>query len=62
MWRVKGFTQIESKPVLVQFTMGQLEIVDVQPRESYHMVFIGHNMDHTGISKAFSFAMNSENL
>ena len=57
VWRAKGFTQLDGKPVLVQFTMGQLEIVDAEQRDSYHMVFIGPNMNQMEISDAFSSVM-----
>ena len=61
VWRVKGFTQLDGKPVLVQFTMGQLEIVASEQRDNYHMVFIGPDMDQTEISTAFSMVMASAN-
>ena len=61
VWRVKGFTQLDGKPVLVQFTMGQLEIVESEQRDNYHMVFIGPDMNHTAIFNAFNSTMMSAN-
>ena len=61
VWRVKGFTQLDGKPVLVQFTMGQLEIVASEQRDNYHMVFIGPDMNQREISGAFNAAMVSTN-
>ena len=61
VWRVKGFTQLDGKPVLVQFTMGQLEIVASEQRDNYHMVFIGPDMNQRDISGAFNAAMVSAN-
>ena len=61
VWRVKGFTQLDGKPVLVQFTMGQLEIVDSEQRDNYHMVFIGPDMNQTAILNAFNSTMMSAN-
>ena len=61
VWRVKGFTQLDGKPVLVQFTMGQLEIVALEQRDSYHMVFIGPDMDQAAIFKDFNSTMTSAN-
>ena len=57
IWRAKGYTQLDGKPVLVQFTMGQLEIVDAEQRDSYHMVFIGPDMNQMEISDAVSSVM-----
>ena len=61
VWRVKGFTQLDGKPVLVQFTMGQLEIVASEHRDNYHMVFIGPDMNQTAILNAFNSMMMSAN-
>ena len=61
VWRVKGFTQLDGKPVLVQFTMGQLEIVASEQRDNYHMVFIGPDMNQTAILNAFNSTMMSAN-
>ena len=61
VWRVKGFTQLDGKPALVQFTMGQLEIVDSEQRDNYHMVFIGPDMNQTAILNAFNSTMMSAN-
>jgi G3E family GTPase len=57
VWRAKGFTIIDGKPSLIQFTMGQLEITDAAPRENHHMVFIGPDMDQGAITNAFSAVM-----
>ena len=53
VWRAKGYTRLDSQPVLIQFTMGQLDITEVEPRENYHMVFIGPDMDREMIEKGF---------
>tara|TARA_B100000700_G_scaffold108240_1_gene122088 strand:- start:65 stop:1009 length:945 start_codon:yes stop_codon:yes gene_type:complete len=54
VWRVKGYTRIGDQPVLIQFTMGQLEITSAEVREHYHMVFIGPHMDRDHIEAEFS--------
>ena len=54
VWRVKGYTRIGEQPVLIQFTMGQLEIASAEVREHYHMVFIGSHMDRDQIEAEFS--------
>ena len=55
--RLNQRQELDGKPVLVQFTMGQLEIVDAEQRDSYHMVFIGPDMNQMEISDAFSSVM-----
>ena len=57
VWRAKGFTPIDGQTKLVQYTMGQLEIADADPRENYHMVFIGPDMDQAAISNGFAAIM-----
>ena len=53
VWRAKGYTRLDSQPVLIQFTMGQLDITEAEPRENHHMVFIGPDMDREIIEKGF---------
>ena len=53
VWRVKGYTRLESQPVLIQFTMGQLDITDAEPRDNHHKVFIGPDMDRDLIENGF---------
>ena len=53
VWRAKGYTRLDSQSVLIQFTMGQLDITEVEPRENHHMVFIGPDMDREIIEKGF---------
>lgn len=60
VWRAKGFTRLDGAPKLVQFTMGQLEIADAAPRDNYHMVFIGPDMDDAAISAGFAVVMSGD--
>ena len=53
VWRVKGYTQIDGAPALIQFTMGQLVISEAVARENHHMVFIGPDMDRAALEPAF---------
>lgn len=57
VWRAKGFTRLDGAPVLVQFTMGQLDVSGSEPRDNYNMVFIGPDMDQAAITEAFNAAM-----
>jgi len=57
VWRAKGFTPLDGAPKLVQYTLGQLEIADAEPRENYHIVFIGPDMDQTDIAARFAAVM-----
>jgi cobalamin biosynthesis protein CobW len=60
LWRAKGFTHLDGAPVLVQFTMGQLEVSPAQPRDNYHMVFIGDGLDQDAVTRAFAEVMTGE--
>ncbi len=53
VWRVKGFTAVDSAATLIQFTMGQLEMTPAEARKNHHMVFIGPDMDRDVIEPAF---------
>ncbi|MAH83169.1 MAG: hypothetical protein CBB68_02250 [Rhodospirillaceae bacterium TMED8] len=53
IWRCKGFIILDDQPVLIQFTMGQLDITDAKPRENYHIVFIGPDIDKDDITASF---------
>ncbi len=57
IWRAKGFTVLDGAPVLVQFTMGQLDVAPAEPRDNYHMVFIGPDMDQDAIAADFAGVM-----
>jgi G3E family GTPase len=57
VWRAKGFTTIDGKPSLIQYTMGQLEVSDAAPRDNCHMVFIGPDIDQAAISAGFAATM-----
>jgi G3E family GTPase len=59
VWRAKGFMQADGRPVLVQFSMGQLEITPAEPRTMRHMVFIGRDMDRPAIEKGFGALLSS---
>jgi len=60
LWRAKGFTHLDGAPVLVQFTMGQLDVSPAEPRENYHMVFIGDGLDQDAVTSAFADVMSGE--
>ena len=53
VWRAKGFMDVDGQPTLIQYTMGQLDIVPAEPRAVRNMVFIGPDMDRTGIEGGF---------
>ena len=53
VWRAKGFMSVDGRPVLVQFSVGQLETAPAEPRALRHMVFIGRDMDRPAIEKDF---------
>ena len=59
VWRAKGYTRLDSQPVLIQFTMGQLDITEAEPRENLHMVFIGPDMDREIIEQRFRVLYDS---
>ena len=54
VWRAKGFTLIDDKPSLLQFTMGELDITPVKPGHTCNMEFIGSNMDQRFLSECFN--------
>ncbi len=56
VWRAKGFMTVGGKPHLVQFTMGQLDLVPTTASANEKIVFIGRNMDRSGIEAQFAFA------
>ena len=53
LWRSKGFLLVDGAPKLVQFTMGQLEISDAEPRDRYYLVLIGRMLDRTELKSRF---------
>jgi G3E family GTPase len=53
IWRVKGFLVIEGQPNLLQFSMGQLDLTPVEPRENYNLVFIGSKLDQGSLTNEF---------
>ena len=54
LWRAKGFFEVDGTPSLLQFTMGQLEITDAEPRERAYLVVIGHDLDRDDITARFA--------
>ena len=50
VWRMKGFMQIDNQPVLVQYSAGQLEILDTTPRSNNRLVIIGQELDSDKLS------------
>lgn len=54
LWRAKGFFEVDGTPSLLQFTMGQLEITDAEPRERAYLVVIGHDLDRDAIATRFA--------
>ena len=51
VWRMKGFMQIDNQPALVQYSAGQLEILDASPRSNNRLVIIGQELDSDKLSK-----------
>lgn len=51
VWRMKGFMQIDNQSVLVQYSAGQLEILDTSPRSTNRLVIIGQELDSNKLSK-----------
>lgn len=60
VWRVKGFTRVDGGPVLVQYTMGQLDITAAEPRANHHLVFIGKDLDQTGLATRLAVALGQD--
>lgn len=54
VWRAKGFMQVDGKPALVQYAMGQLEITPARSPQSEAIVFIGDGMDRPAIEAGFA--------
>jgi G3E family GTPase len=54
VWRAKGFATIDGQPVLIQYTMGQLEVSPAQPRAKQNLVFIGGQLDRGQIGRQFA--------
>ncbi len=54
VWRAKGFLQIDGKPSLVQYSIGQLEITPADPHATPAVVFIGRGMDRSRIEADFA--------
>ncbi len=61
VWRMKGFMIIDSKPVLVQYTAGQIEITDSVSREHYRLVFIGQDLNIENLSKGIGVPLTTKN-
>jgi G3E family GTPase len=53
VWRVKGFTVVDGRPALIQYTAEQLDIAATQARNNNNLVFIGRNMDRVAVERAF---------
>ena len=49
VWRVKGFLLSNGRPSLLQYTMGQLEIADSEPRERAYLVVIGTALERDAV-------------
>lgn len=60
VWRIKGFMVIDSKPVLVQYTVGQIEITDSVPRDHYRLVFIGQDLNIENLSKGIGVPLTTK--
>ena len=54
VWRAKGFMDVDGRPTLIQYTMGQLDIAPSEPRPVRNMVFIGPDMDRAKIEGGFA--------
>lgn len=54
VWRAKGFMDVDGRPTLIQYTMGQLDIAPSEPRAVRNMVFIGPDMDRSEIEGGFA--------
>jgi G3E family GTPase len=54
VWRAKGFATVDGQPVLIQYTMGQLEMSPSQPRAKQNLVFIGEQLDRGEIGRRFA--------
>lgn len=53
VYRAKGFIHVDGEPVLVQYSLGQLEITPAGQAAADAMVFIGNGMDRPRIETAF---------
>jgi G3E family GTPase len=60
VWRVKGFTRVDGGPVLVQYTMGRLDIIAAEPRANHHLVFIGKDLDQAGLAARLAAALGQD--
>ena len=55
VWRVKGFVQVDGKPTLAQYTMGQLELSEASQVAGSELVFIGVDMDQPALESAVAY-------
>ncbi len=53
LWRAKGFLIIDGLPSLVQFSLGDLEVTPVEPREKYYFVLIGDRIERDELERQF---------
>ncbi len=54
VWRAKGFVELDGRPCLVQYAMGQLEIAPAAAAPEQAVVFIGRGMDRCAIEARFA--------
>ena len=50
VWRMKGHMQLDGEPSLVQYSTGQLDISESDPRLHYRMVVIGQNLNAQNVA------------
>lgn len=50
VWRMKGHMKVNGRPALVQYSAGQLDVTDAEPKSHYRMVAIGQELDKARIA------------
>ena len=50
VWRMKGHMKVNGQPVLVQYSAGQLDVTDAEPKAHYRMVAIGQELDKANVA------------
>lgn len=50
VWRMKGHMKVNGQPALVQYSAGQLDISDAEPKAHYRMVAIGQELDKANVA------------
>ena len=51
VWRAKGFTTIDGKPTLIQYSTGGLDLSPADGTGQQRLVFIGREMDRDGLAE-----------